>query len=324
MIILDSTTDKIQALLTAAPVIRQPSYVTSFQDITTTAVTPGENDGAMSGVTAVDIVASPASSTQRRISHIFICNNDTAEVTALVRLNANGTMRNIIRAKIPVSGMLMYVSGEGFRVLDMNSGRKLIAEQKLDRDIFSYYHKDNTAGLRTNYLAACGAALALSTTALVADTWYATPFVTPARSCTVDRIGVYVTTGVASAKLRLGIYSNSDGGGTSYPKTKLYGSGELDVSSSSTAVTDTPNLALDPRTLYWAVMLSSSTSTLRAANNGGFFPFYGQIDSLNSSTIQKSIAGKDASFLYGALPESFPPITATTTAQPSVFIRYSA
>jgi len=57
------------------------------------ALTPGNNNGALNGVTAVDIVAAPAASTQRVVRNVSFFNRDTAAVTITLRLDDGGTER---------------------------------------------------------------------------------------------------------------------------------------------------------------------------------------------------------------------------------------
>jgi hypothetical protein len=93
-IILDTTTKKLQMVMSGAAATTNPSYIVSYADVTTS-FTEGNLNGALNGATAVDIVPAPAASTRRTVTEIIIKNVDTAAVTIYFRLDDNGTTRNI-------------------------------------------------------------------------------------------------------------------------------------------------------------------------------------------------------------------------------------
>ncbi len=87
-----------------------------------------------------------------------------------------------------------------------------------------------------------------------------TPFI-PTRTFSIDRIGVNVTTGVASANVKIVIYSADANG---WPDTRLYESGDLSAATSSTFVEATMSQTFTAGTIYWLGVRHSSTATLRA------------------------------------------------------------
>ena len=76
MIILDAETKKLRLRLAAAGTI---PYTTSWSDITTTTFVPGAADGYSAGAAAVDIVAAPGASTERKVQHISVYNSSGAD-----------------------------------------------------------------------------------------------------------------------------------------------------------------------------------------------------------------------------------------------------
>ena len=72
MIILDATTKSLQFKLSGTITTNQLPFAASYVDSTGTATTPGEQDGASNNTTAVTVVSSPASSTQRLVKNIVI------------------------------------------------------------------------------------------------------------------------------------------------------------------------------------------------------------------------------------------------------------
>jgi hypothetical protein len=92
MLILSQTTDKIQVVLGGTVVTNQAQCVASWRDITATPTyVAGRSVANTNNTTDVDLVASPATSTQRVIDFISIYNNDTAAITVTVKYDANGT-----------------------------------------------------------------------------------------------------------------------------------------------------------------------------------------------------------------------------------------
>lgn len=120
MIVLDATTKSLELVLAGAITTTQPTYVSAFVDVTTTAYTPGQSDGATNSTTGVTAVAAPAASTQRQVKLLTVYNGDTVAATVTVRYNNNATLRTLVKVALPVGYTLVYTDGEGFRVIDTN------------------------------------------------------------------------------------------------------------------------------------------------------------------------------------------------------------
>lgn len=95
------------------------------------------------------------------------------------------------------------------------------------------------------------------------------PFI-PSRTITVNRLSVEVTTGVASAQARVGIYADADG----IPGELLTGQGSLlDCATTGAKTSDIAGgLVLEAGAKYWLAIHSSSTATLRAIAVGALMP----------------------------------------------------
>ena len=102
MLILDSTSKSIQAVMSGTPTTTNPGFVTSYSDNTGTTFTEGSSDGALNGVTTVTLVAAPAASTRRIIKTINIENCDTAAVTITVYYNNSSTLRVLAKVTLQV------------------------------------------------------------------------------------------------------------------------------------------------------------------------------------------------------------------------------
>ena len=102
MLILDSTSKSIQAVMSGTPATTNPGFVTSYSDNTGTTFTEGSSDGALSGASTVTLVAAPAASTRRIIKTINIENCDTAAVTITVYYNNASTLRILAKVTLQV------------------------------------------------------------------------------------------------------------------------------------------------------------------------------------------------------------------------------
>lgn len=153
---------------------------------------------------------------------------------------------------------------------------------------------------------------ALTTIAVAANRFDFMPFI-PAYNMTINELGVYVTTGVALAKVYLAIYSDVAGS----PATKLVSTPEIDVSVTSSAATSaiTPT-ALKAGTIYWIAILSNSTSTLRAISVTGAMALH---DTSFSTTAVNNI--RRATYTYGVPPTTAPATTLTASAHPFIRMR---
>jgi len=124
MIILTETTDTIQVVLGGSITTNQLRCFSSYRDITTTTYVPGRNAINTNNTTDVNIVTSPAVSTQRVVDFISIYNFDTVNQTVIVKLDANGTETILTSVSLGTGERLEYVEGYGFRVIGNNGAIK--------------------------------------------------------------------------------------------------------------------------------------------------------------------------------------------------------
>ena len=117
MIILTETTDRIQIVLAGNVTANHLQCVAFWRDVTTTAFTPGRSVAVSNNTTDVNIVASPAASTQRIIDLLTVYNTDTANATVTIKFDAIGTDYTLWRGILGVGEMLQYNDKNGFSVL---------------------------------------------------------------------------------------------------------------------------------------------------------------------------------------------------------------
>lgn len=120
MIVLSSTTDNLQVVLNAAHTSAALQCMASWRDITTTAYTPGRTRSTTNGTTDVNIVAAPASSTQRVVDFLSVYNSDTAAKTVTIKYDDNGTEAILWKGALAVGETLLYTDNLGFQLLDLN------------------------------------------------------------------------------------------------------------------------------------------------------------------------------------------------------------
>lgn len=125
MLILSTTTDKIQVILGGAITTNQLDCIATYKDISTSAYSGSAPSlVATNNTTAVDLVDSPASSTQRIVDFISVFNTDTANATVTIRLNRNGTLGVLFRCVLGVGETITYAEGRGWVVFQNNGSIK--------------------------------------------------------------------------------------------------------------------------------------------------------------------------------------------------------
>lgn len=145
MIILTNTTDTIQVVLAATVTTNQLQCYSAFRDTTASAITPSSRVVVTNNTTAVDIVQSPASSTQRIVDFISIQNTDTVTQEVTVRFNDNGTTYILFNIVLASGEKLEYHDGKGFKVI--NSAGGITGITTIGSNI-------STSGFKTMYLPA--------------------------------------------------------------------------------------------------------------------------------------------------------------------------
>lgn len=124
MLKLDTTTRKIQAVLSGAVTTNQLPCMVSYSDDNGTTYVGGTQLTNTNSTTAVDICAAPGASTVRDIDYLSIRNRDTAAATVTVMLDDNSTDYEIVKATLAVGDQLIYTHGDGWRVIDEDGNLK--------------------------------------------------------------------------------------------------------------------------------------------------------------------------------------------------------
>lgn len=128
MIVLNTANRSLQYLLGGAVTTNQLPFVCNYVNTTREGRNhPNSANGTSNNATAVTILAAPAAGEKRNVQSLSIYNADTASATMTIRLNDNGTMRNMVVVILAVGDMLIYTSSAGWFVLDSNGQIKSIA-----------------------------------------------------------------------------------------------------------------------------------------------------------------------------------------------------
>lgn len=127
MLRLDNTTRKLQVVLAGAVATAQLPVMVAYSDKTVTAYTGAVQVSNTNSTVAVDICNSPAASTVRDIDYLSVRNSDTAAATVTIRYNDNAVLYTIVTATLSIGDHLVYVHGDGWKVLDVNGQTKTTA-----------------------------------------------------------------------------------------------------------------------------------------------------------------------------------------------------
>ena len=117
MLILGTTTDKIQVTLSNVVTTNQLDCIATYKDITTSAYSGSAPILVTTNNTSnVDLMPAPASNTQRIVDFISIYNNDTANATVTVTINRNSSIGILFKCTLKTSESLVYSEGAGWNI----------------------------------------------------------------------------------------------------------------------------------------------------------------------------------------------------------------
>jgi hypothetical protein len=117
MIILSNTNEKIQVSLGYAITTTEMSCIVSYRDTTSSSITPIRNVTYTNGTSAIDLVDSPASSTQRVIDYISVYNSDSSTNTVTIGFLTASTSYRLAVIQLAPGEKLEYHDGCGFKVI---------------------------------------------------------------------------------------------------------------------------------------------------------------------------------------------------------------
>lgn len=140
MILLTATTDKLQLVTGSAGTI---NFHASWVDNNAGTITPGRSNSAPTTATTTDVVAAPASSTQRNVKTMNIRNAHASNANTLtVLFNDNGTTYELFKCSLAAQEVLTYVEGIGWDIYAADGSHKAQSA----RVLFYALDADDTGG----------------------------------------------------------------------------------------------------------------------------------------------------------------------------------
>lgn len=119
--ILSETTDSLQFVLSGAITTKQLQCVINWTDLQNGLQKKGRNIILSNNTTDIVLATLSANKTIRIIDSISIFNSDTANATATIKLDANGTEYILFKTTLATGEKIEYQNGQGFKVF-ANSG----------------------------------------------------------------------------------------------------------------------------------------------------------------------------------------------------------
>jgi len=138
VLIFDSTLRKLQVVLAGAHASAASPWVVHYVDIsqsTWDVSAAASANGVTNGATPVDVTAVPGGTTSRQVKTLTLYNADTAAIVPSILYNDNGTTRIMWKGTLPIGYSLLYVDGEGFKVLDDSGAIVMTAPNYTGRQI---------------------------------------------------------------------------------------------------------------------------------------------------------------------------------------------
>ena len=113
MLLLTSTSDKIQVVTSAATAV---GVHASWVDLNGSTVTPDRSNTSISSATTTDVVASPASSTQRNVKFLSVFNDASSGQTITIRHTDGTTSADLWQGTVPAQTGVVFDEASGWRV----------------------------------------------------------------------------------------------------------------------------------------------------------------------------------------------------------------
>ena len=123
MIRLDSTTTTFKVVLAGAKTTNDAQCYASYYDVPArqkpdfSEYVGTINTQDTNGTTAVTAVAAPPANTVRQIDYFCVHNYDTANITAIVYIDENGTITRLMRQTLSANQSLVWSRGGTWQVI---------------------------------------------------------------------------------------------------------------------------------------------------------------------------------------------------------------
>lgn len=121
--IITGTSDKIQIVLGASSPSTIPFNI-HYNNYTSTNITAKTNNGTTNGISAVDLVPSPASNEQNELKYCSILNTDTISTVVKIQIYNGTTSYIIFQAILQPKQLLQYQPEKGWEVIDSQGNKE--------------------------------------------------------------------------------------------------------------------------------------------------------------------------------------------------------
>ena len=123
VVTLDATTETLEVTTSSAA---STDYTVSYVDNASGTLTPGSSNGNIASATTTTVLAAPASSTQRAIAAVSLCNvSTTTSQSVVLKHDTSGTERVIARASLGPNECMRCANDGACRVKAANGVAKL-------------------------------------------------------------------------------------------------------------------------------------------------------------------------------------------------------
>ena len=118
--ILTSTSEILQVVLSGAIATRQMDFYCSYNNITSTTLTPVKNQGTTSGVTVSTLMPIPGSNQQNQLRHLSLYNCDTSGNTVTIQFSGSSGSRSLLQTYLFVGESIQYTPTDGWQTYTHN------------------------------------------------------------------------------------------------------------------------------------------------------------------------------------------------------------
>lgn len=118
--ILTSTSEILQVVLSNTVATRQMDFYCSYNNITSTTLTPVKNQGTTNNSTVVTLIPSPGVSQQNQLKHLSIYNCDTSGNTVTIQLSGVSGTIVLLRTYLFVGESIQFTPSNGWQSLTHN------------------------------------------------------------------------------------------------------------------------------------------------------------------------------------------------------------
>lgn len=118
--ILTSTSEILQVVLSGSVATRQMDFYCSYNNITSTTLTPVKNQGTTSGVTVSTLMPIPSSNQQNQLRHLSLYNCDTSGNTVTIQFSGSSGSRVLLRTYLFVGESIQYTPTNGWQTYTHN------------------------------------------------------------------------------------------------------------------------------------------------------------------------------------------------------------